>query len=115
VDTKYEFGLIDGKVTLMDEVNTPDSSRYWLSETYNERFEAGQPPQKLDKDYVRTWLVEQGFRGDGDPPPLTDDVKVEATSRYLTAYEKVIAKAFDGHVGQVSESLKLALQEAEWL
>ncbi len=115
VDTKYEFGFIDGQLTLMDEVNTPDSSRYWLADTYDDRFAAGQPPQKLDKDYVRTWLSDRGFRGDGTPPALTDEVKVEATRRYLSAYDMVVGEPFQGQTGPVNESLTTALQEAGWL
>ena len=62
VDTKYEFGISNGKIMLMDEVNTPDSSRYWISEDYEKRFENNEEPRKLDKEYVRTWLADQGFK-----------------------------------------------------
>ena len=115
VDTKYEFGLLDGQLTLMDEVNTPDSSRYWLADTYEERYQAGQSPQKMDKDHVRNWLSGQGFRGDGQPPTLTEEVKVEATRRYLSVYEMVVGEPFAGQSGPVSESLALTLREAGWL
>ncbi len=115
VDTKYEFGLIDERIVLMDEVNTPDSSRYWLADTYPERFEAGKPPRKLDKDYVRTWLTDQGFKGDGDPPTLIDEVKVEAAQRYLAAHAKVTGKPFESPIGPVLDTLDTAFREAGWL
>lgn len=76
VDTKYEFGISNGKIMLMDEVNTPDSSRYWIKDDYESRFEKGEEPRKLDKEYVRTWLSEQGFTGEGTPPKLTDDIQI---------------------------------------
>ena len=88
VDTKYEFGISNGKIMLMDEVNTPDSSRYWMKDDYESRFEKGEEPRKLDKEYVRTWLSEQGFTGDGKPPKLTDDIRVEASARYMEVVEK---------------------------
>src|SRR5690606_11949653 len=65
VDTKYEFGLIDGKLALVDEVHTPDSSRYWIAETYQP---GGQEPQNFDKEFLRLWFVEHGYRGEGTPP-----------------------------------------------
>ena len=87
VDTKYEFGISSGKIMLMDEVNTPDSSRYWMADDYEKRFEKGEEPRKFDKEYVRTWLAEQGFRGKGKPPALTDDLRVEAAARYIEVAE----------------------------
>ena len=94
VDTKYELGQIDGKLVVSDEVNTPDSSRYWYTDTYAELFAAGKPQRKLDKEYVRTWLADQGFRGDGEPPALTDEVRIEAAKRYIRAYEMITGKEF---------------------
>ena len=72
VDTKYEFGISNGKIMLMDEVNTPDSSRYWIADDYEKRFEKEEEPRKLDKEYVRTWLDEKRFKGDGKQPKLND-------------------------------------------
>ena len=94
VDTKYELGRLDGRLVVSDEINTPDSSRYWYADTYAALFEAGQEQRKLDKEYVRTWLAEQGFRGDGDPPVLTDEIRVEAAKRYIQAYEVITGKEF---------------------
>lgn len=94
VDTKYELGRVDGKLVVSDEIHTPDSSRYWFTEGYQERFQAGEEQRKLDKEYVRQWLADQGFRGDGPPPRLPDEVRVEAAKRYIHAYELVTGTAF---------------------
>jgi phosphoribosylaminoimidazole-succinocarboxamide synthase len=111
VDTKYELGLIDGKLVVSDEVNTPDSSRYWYADTYRELFEAGQPQRKLDKEYVREWLAAQGFRGDGEVPTLTDDVRVEAAKRYIQAYELITGEEFTVTDEPVCERVKNALSQ----
>jgi phosphoribosylaminoimidazole-succinocarboxamide synthase len=96
VDTKYEFGKDkDGRIVVIDEVHTPDSSRFWQASTYDERFAAGQDPQGLDKEYVRVWLkTEHGFTGDGPIPKIPDDVLVEAASRYIRACEQVTGEEF---------------------
>lgn len=89
VDTKYEFGFIDGEIVLIDEAHTPDSSRFWFADTYNVRFEKGDEQRKIDKEYIRSWLADQGFLGDGPIPAIPDDVKVEAAGRYIQAYELI--------------------------
>ena len=95
-DTKYELGRTpDGEVVLIDEIHTPDSSRYWYAEGYERAMAAGEDPRALDKEYVRRWLVEQGFRGDGVPPVLTDEVRMEAARRYVEACEQVTGEAFE--------------------
>jgi phosphoribosylaminoimidazole-succinocarboxamide synthase len=95
VDTKYEFGRApDGRIVVMDEIHTPDSSRYWFAETYSARMSAGQEPESFDKEYVRRWLAAQGFQGDGPVPALPDDVRIEAARRYIEAYERVVGDAF---------------------
>jgi phosphoribosylaminoimidazole-succinocarboxamide synthase len=95
VDTKYEFGKTkDGQVVVMDEIHTPDSSRYWFSETYQERFEQGQSPESFDKEYLRRFLANQGFSGDGPVPPIPDEVRVEAAVRYRIAVERLTGRAF---------------------
>ncbi|MCK4335596.1 MAG: phosphoribosylaminoimidazolesuccinocarboxamide synthase [Candidatus Aenigmarchaeota archaeon] len=94
VDTKYEFGLIGGGIVLMDEIHTPDSSRFWFADTYQELFEKGEEQRKLDKEYVRTWLADQGFRGDGTPPKLTDEIRAEAAKRYIKAFEIITGEKF---------------------
>jgi len=106
VDTKYEIGRVDGELTVSDEINTPDSSRYWYIDTYEELFAAGKDQRKLDKEYVRTWLADQGFRGDGTPPVLTDEVRIEAAKRYIMAYELITGQEFIVHDEPVQERMK---------
>src|SRR5580698_5452554 len=95
VDTKYEFGRTpDGKLVVIDEIHTPDSSRFWKASTYAARFEAGQDPDPLDKDFVRRWYIAQGYKGDGDPPAMPDEVRTGAAERYITAYERITGEPF---------------------
>lgn len=95
VDTKYEFGRApDGRIVVIDEIHTPDSSRYWYAEDYQARHDAGEEPRGLDKEYVRRWYAQQGYTGDGPPPPLTDEVRLEAARRYIAAFELVTGRAF---------------------
>ncbi len=96
VDTKYEFGKTpDGRIVVIDEIHTPDSSRYWFAETYQERFEAGADPESFDKEYVRRYLAGIGFTGDGPIPPIPDDVRVEASLRYVRAVEQITGAPFE--------------------
>jgi len=95
VDTKYEFGLIDGKLSLCDEVHTPDSSRYWYADGYEKLFDKGEKQRELDKEHFRRWLMERGFMGDGQPPEITDAIRVETAERYITAYETVTGETFE--------------------
>ena len=95
VDTKYEFGELNGKLVLIDEIHTPDSSRFWIKNNYWDLFSEGQEPQKLDKEYVRMWLSGKGFIGEGKIPQIPVDVKVEAAKRYITAYEMITGREFE--------------------
>lgn len=94
VDTKYEFGLKDGALRLVDEVHTPDSSRYWYADGYESRFDAGESQRELDKEYLRQWLLQRGFRGDGTPPAIPDDVRVEVAWKYVTAWQTITGTEF---------------------
>ncbi len=95
VDTKYEVDRRpDGALVFIDEVHTPDSSRYWYADDYQARFDRQEEPRGLDKEYVRRHLAERGYRGDGPPPPLPDDVRCEAARRYIAVYELVTGRAF---------------------
>jgi phosphoribosylaminoimidazole-succinocarboxamide synthase len=94
VDTKYELGRRDGKLMVSDEIHTPDSSRYWFADTYAALFAAGSDQRKIDKEYVREWYAAQGFRGDGTPPAMPDEVRVEAAKRYIQAYELITGRKF---------------------
>ena len=111
VDTKYEFGELDGELVLIDEVHTPDSSRFWVRDTYEELFAKGQEPQKLDKEYVRMWLSNHGFIGDGKIPKIPDEVKVEAAKRYITAYEMITGKQFEAKNEDVSKRIRQNLEK----
>ncbi len=95
VDTKYEFGRMpDGTVALIDEVNTPDSSRFWKADTYAERFEAGQEPENFDKEFIRIAYAGKGFRGEGQIPDMPADLWMVASQRYITIYEMLTGKQF---------------------
>ena len=86
VDTKYEFGTIDGELVLADEIHTPDSSRYWCRDGYAQRFASGEPQRKLDKEFLRVWLMQRGFTGDGPAPEIPDALRHELAQRYLETY-----------------------------
>jgi len=96
VDTKYEFGRTpDGQVMLIDEVNTPDSSRFWKADTYEERFQAGQEPENFDKEFVRIAYAEKGYRGDGGIPAMPADLWATASQRYITIFEMLTGRPFE--------------------
>ena len=95
VDTKYEVGKRpDGTLCFIDEVHTPDSSRYWYADDYEARFARGDDPRGLDKEYVRRALVDAGYRGDGPPPKLEDAVRCEAARRYMALGELITGQPF---------------------
>jgi phosphoribosylaminoimidazole-succinocarboxamide synthase len=95
VDTKYELGIDpDGRLRVIDEMHTPDSSRYWYADGYERALAEGGDPKAMDKEYVRRWLAERGYRGDGPPPALPDEVRCEAARRYVETYERITGKAF---------------------
>lgn len=96
VDTKYEFGILDGKVILIDEIHTPDSSRYFYSEGYEERFEKGEPQRQLSKEFVRQWLIEHDFMGKPGQkvPEMTPEYCEEVSKRYIELYEHITGKTF---------------------
>ena len=110
VDTKYEFGDYNGELTIIDEVHTPDSSRFWIRDTYKELFSNGNEPEKLDKEYVRQWLAEHGFRGEGNVPAIPDDIKIEASKRYIKAYEMITGNEFNATEGNVIERIRKNLK-----
>jgi phosphoribosylaminoimidazole-succinocarboxamide synthase len=96
VDTKYEFGKKDGKIYLIDEIHTPDSSRYFYSEGYRERFEKGEEQRQLSKEFVRKWLMENGFQGkEGQKvPEMTDAYCKSVSERYIELYENIVGERF---------------------
>ena len=97
VDTKYEFGLLDGKVVLIDEIHTPDSSRYFYAEGYEERFAEGDEQRQLSKEFVRQWLISRGFMGKPGQqvPEMTEAYCEEVSSRYIELYERITGKKFE--------------------
>lgn len=111
VDTKYEMGIADGKLVVIDEIHTPDSSRYWIADRYAERFAAGQDQEMLDKENIRQWLIrEHGFSGQGKPPPLTDEVRVMLAAKYLEVYERLTGLEFRSEVGSVADRIRKNLK-----
>ena len=97
VDTKYEFGKRDGKVYLIDEIHTPDSSRYFYAEGYEEKFEKGEPQRQLSKEFVRQWLIEHDFMNEPGQtmPEITDEYAESVSERYIELYEKITGEKFD--------------------
>ena len=127
VDTKYEFGLIDGKLALIDEVHTPDSSRFWVADSY-ERVQAGfdtaqtgldtaqtptrptdAEPESFDKEFLRLWFVAQGYRGDGEPPAMPPEFIAQVAQRYIAAYERLTGLAFKPGAQPAAERIRQAL------
>jgi len=110
VDTKYEFGILKDasggqRLILADEIHTQDSSRYWMANSYQDRFENGEEPMMLDKEFVRGWLLERGYKGDGTPPEIPEDFRVDTSIRYMKAYEKITGQSFTGKVGSQKEAI----------
>ena len=97
VDTKYEFGSRDGKIYLIDEIHTPDSSRYFYAEGYEERFAKGEAQKQLSKEFVREWLMENGFQGQTGQqvPEMTPEIVAGISERYIELYEHITGEAFD--------------------
>ena len=96
VDTKYEFGVTaDDELLLIDELHTPDSSRYWVAATYAERMAAGEEPESLDKEVVRRAFIDAGYSGDGEPPAVPDDVWSATSTRYIDAYQRLTGLPFE--------------------
>jgi phosphoribosylaminoimidazole-succinocarboxamide synthase len=96
VDTKYEFGLDEeGRITLADEIHTPDSSRYWLAASYAERFAAGEDPETLDKDFLRRWIIARCDPYAEPIPPIPPETLVEFSLRYIALYEIVTGQRFE--------------------
>ena len=114
VDTKYEFGKHDGKIYLMDEIHTPDSSRYFYSEGYEERFAKGEPQKQLSKEFVREWLMDNGFQGkEGQQvPEMTDEIVTSISERYIELYEHITGEKFvKEDTGNIAERIEKNVTE----
>lgn len=114
VDTKYEFGDVDGTLTLIDELHTTDSSRWWLAESYPERLAAGQEPETFDKELLRRWYAEQGYRGEGDPPPMPEALALRMSRVYADAFERITGEAFVPDEEAPETRIPRRLREAGW-
>lgn len=110
VDTKYEFGLSGGELTLVDEIHTLDSSRYWVKHSYADRLAAGEAPEMLDKEPTRQWLLSQGYKGDGVPPVFTDSHRIELAQHYISSYERITGQPFEGEVGSGMTEIEAAIR-----
>jgi len=112
VDTKYEFGMVNGELIVIDEIHTPDSSRYWIADDYETRFNDGAGQNMLDKENIRQWLIERGFSGEGTPPALTDEIRVSLAERYIELYTKLTGKEFHPLLGDVKTRINNNLEKA---
>ena len=112
VDTKYEFGLVDGELIVIDEIHTPDSSRYWIESEYEKRFSAGQDQLMLDKENMRQWLISKGFSGEGAPPELEDDIRILLSEKYMELYKILTGKDFIPSSGDVSNRIQNNIKNA---
>ncbi len=113
VDTKYEFGLYGDELLVIDEIHTPDSSRYWEASEYEARFAAGQEQRMLDKENIRQWLIkERDYRGDGPAPEIPPDVRVDLARKYVTNFERLTGATFDPALGDPNVRLTNNLRAA---
>ncbi len=106
VDTKYEFGIDDkGILHIMDEVHTPDSSRFWKADTYEKRFKTGLEPENFDKEFLRLWYAEKGYKGDGKPPKMSEELIIALSQRYIKVYEMLTGKKFESFYYPIEERI----------
>ena len=117
VDTKYEFGKRDGKIYLIDEIHTPDSSRYFYQEGYAEKFAAGEPQRQLSKEFVRQWLIEHGFMGQAGQqvPEMTDAYVATVSDRYIELYEHIVGTPFVKAEAGADLAARIERNVAAWL
>ncbi len=112
VDTKYELGKTkNGDIVVIDEIHTPDSSRFWMASSYEQRFAQGIDPEPLDKDFVRRYYTALGYRGDGESPPLPPEVRIGAARRYIEAYERITGETFEPDTSAPLERIAKNLKE----
>ena len=111
VDTKYEFGLKDGKLILVDEIHTLDSSRFWIAAEYQSRFKQEEAQKMLDKEPTRQWLLSQGYKGDGPVPEFTDEHRAEISEHYISYFKFITGKSFAPSMGDPLERMKVNLSK----
>ena len=112
VDTKYEFGIYKDELIVIDEIHTPDSSRYWVADEYEERFSEGKGQKMLDKENIRQWLIDRGFSGEGTPPNLSDEIRLEIAKSYMDLYELLTGEKFNLGKDDVNKRIKNNLEQA---
>ncbi|MEE2858923.1 MAG: phosphoribosylaminoimidazolesuccinocarboxamide synthase [Candidatus Neomarinimicrobiota bacterium] len=110
VDTKYEFGIVNGELIVIDEIHTPDSSRYWIADEYESRFSSGEKQKMLDKENIRQWLIDKGFSGEGTPPGLTDEIRISLAEQYIELFHILTGSKFEPIVGDVESRIKKNLK-----
>ncbi|QRO00014.1 phosphoribosylaminoimidazolesuccinocarboxamide synthase [Archangium violaceum] len=116
VDTKYEFGKVGDDLYVIDEIHTPDSSRYWVADEYEARFAQGEDQRMLDKENIRQWLIrERGFQGHGTPPAIPDEVRVSLAEKYIAAYERITGTTLELNVGDVHARIEKNLKARGYL
>ncbi|MFX0006189.1 MAG: phosphoribosylaminoimidazolesuccinocarboxamide synthase [Promethearchaeota archaeon] len=121
VDTKYEFGLKEGELMVIDEIHTQDSSRFWILDTYNEKFESGDDPDILDKEIFRGWLMKTypeifpDIKPDEIIPPISEEIKIELAKRYMRSFKKITGIEFQAEVSDVKTRIYQNLKEANYL
>ena len=117
VDTKYEFGKRDGKVYLIDEIHTPDSSRYFYAEGYEEKLAKGEPQKQLSKEFVRQWLIEHNFMNEPGQvmPEITDEYAESVSERYIELYEHITGESFNKAAIEDNIADRIEKNVGEWL
>ena len=117
VDTKYEFGKRDGKVYLIDEIHTPDSSRYFYAEGYEEKFAKGEPQRQLSKEFVRQWLIEHNFMNEPGQvmPEITDEYAESVSERYIELYEHIVGEPFKREASDEDIAKRIETNVKDWL
>ena len=117
VDTKYEFGKRNGKVYLIDEIHTPDSSRYFYADGYEEKFEKGEPQRQLSKEFVRQWLIEHDFMNEPGQvmPEITDEYAKSVSDRYIELYENIVGERFEREESEDDIADRIEKNVSSWL
>ena len=117
VDTKYEFGKRDGKVYLIDEIHTPDSSRYFYAEGYEEKLAKGEPQRQLSKEFVRQWLIEHNFMNEPGQvmPEITDEYAESVSERYIELYEHIVGERFERENSEEDIASHIESNVSNWL
>ena len=117
VDTKYEFGKRDGKVYLIDEIHTPDSSRYFYADGYEEKLAKGEPQKQLSKEFVRQWLIEHNFMNEPGQvmPEITDEYAESVSDRYIELYENIVGERFEREIDNEDIAARIEKNVSSWL